>query len=200
MIRKNRSNLAEVMNLTRAGRLGEALSLLKTRTPPAAAQAASKAKSAVNPATLLESLKAKLPAGKFSLPEAVVSRLRVRRAAELHSGASFEPRSYSGAEGRLDYKLYVPAVYRGQALPLIVMLHGCKQNPDDFAAGTQMNVVAEERGLLVAYPAQSSSANPSHCWNWFEAAHQGRDKGEPALIAAIIRSIGNEFRVDSRRI
>ena len=39
--------------------------------------------------------------------------------------------------GGLNYKLYVPSSYVGKSLPLLVMLHGCTQSPDDFAAGTQ---------------------------------------------------------------
>ena len=56
-----------------------------------------------------------------------------------------------------------------QAVSLVVMLHGCTQSPDDFAAGTQMNTLAEEQSFLVAYPRQSQAANASSCWDWFRA-------------------------------
>jgi len=46
--------------------------------------------------------------------------------------------------GSRRYKLFVPSVYREQPLPLVVMLHGCTQTPDDFATGTRMNILAEE--------------------------------------------------------
>lgn len=109
--------------------------------------------------------------------------------------------AYAGAHGRRDYKLYVPASYRANApMPLVVMLHGCKQNPDDFARGTRLNDVAEQQGFLVAYPAQSKHANGSNCWNWFESQHQSRDGAEPSIIVGIVRQIANSHQVDERRV
>jgi poly(hydroxyalkanoate) depolymerase family esterase len=116
------------------------------------------------------------------------------------SGARFEARIYADDLGTRAYKLYVPSGFNGTGLPLLVMLHGCTQSPDDFAAGTQMNTVAEEQGFLVAYPAQPQSANASKCWNWFNAADQRRDQGEPALIAGITRQIMREFPVQEDRV
>jgi poly(hydroxyalkanoate) depolymerase family esterase len=118
----------------------------------------------------------------------------------LPDGARFEDRAYANEAGTRTYKLYVPSCYCGEPLPLIVMLHGCKQSPDDFAAGTQMNELAEEQGFLVAYPGQPSSANPTKCWNWFSAGDQVRDTGEPSLIAGITRQIIRDVAVDPARV
>jgi poly(hydroxyalkanoate) depolymerase family esterase len=98
------------------------------------------------------------------------------------------------------YKLYVPDGRAGQALPLVVMLHGCTQNPDDFAAGTGMNALADELGFVVLYPAQSSSANPQGCWNWFEHGHQQRGSGEPAALAAMTHAVIQAQGIDRRRV
>ena len=118
----------------------------------------------------------------------------------LPDGARFKEHTYANKAGSRTYKLYIPSCYRGEPLPLIVMLHGCKQSPDDFAAGTQMNELAEEQGFLVAYPAQPSSANPAKCWNWFSAGDQLRDRGEPSLIAGITRQIIRDVAVDPTRV
>ncbi|KAA0121505.1 esterase [Methylobacterium sp. P1-11] len=120
--------------------------------------------------------------------------------ASLPEGARFETRTFNSASGSRNYKVYVPSGYAGQALPVVVMLHGCTQNPDDFAAGTRMNAVAEEQTVLVVYPEQPRSANMQRCWNWYEPGDQRREGGEPALIAGIARQVVAEFSADPGRV
>ena len=139
--------------------------------------------------------------GDFSLPLGELVNPAPVKAPHAPSGAKFLSESFSGAQGSRSYKLYVPSGYRGgQPVPLIVMLHGCLQSPDDFAAGTRMNEAAERQVCLVAYPAQTASANSSRCWNWFNPADQRRDQGEPAIIAGIARRIMAGYAVDPRRV
>ena len=84
-------------------------------------------------------------------------------------------------------------------MPLVVMLHGCTQSPDDFAAGTRMNALAEEHGC----PSSSRPVSGRQCAEVLELVQSGdqqRDQGEPALIAGITRQIMRDHSVDPRRV
>ena len=142
-------------------------------------------------------LQANMP-GNFNMDFG--SMMNPTPAAALPEGAQFISGSYANHAGSRNYKLYVPSTYTGQAMPLLVMLHGCTQNPDDFAAGTQMNQVAEEMGCFVAYPEQTAGANHSKCWNWFNAIDQQHGQGEPSIIAGIAQQIIDEYPVNERQV
>lgn len=127
--------------------------------------------------------------------------VKARRAPLAPDGAAYLTRSFACEAGSRDYKVYVPSrADDGRKLPLLVMLHGCTQDPDDFAVGTGMNRLAEEHGFIVAYPRQTMKANQSSCWNWFNLADQMRDAGEPSIIAGMTRAITAEFDIDAERV
>ena len=121
--------------------------------------------------------------------------------AESAAAGEFLSRQIETPDGPRNYKVYLPSSYdKSRPVPLVVVLHGCTQDPDDIARGTRFNAVAEEKGFLVAYPQQEQKYNGLKCWNWFDAAHQRRDKGEPALVAAITQKVMNDYSVDARRV
>jgi poly(hydroxyalkanoate) depolymerase family esterase len=222
------ADMTEAARLTREGRLAEASALIR-RALGGAPTAATEPERApppapgtrifdVDPATGdAKAAGAARTAGLRDRLHDVLGRLGAdgpRRGARIRSphpaartpdplpeGARFLSNSFAAEAGHRGYRLYIPAsLAAGEAPPLVVMLHGCTQSPDDFAAGTRMNALAEEHRLLVAYPAQSQSANAQRCWNWFDPADQRRDGGEPSLIAGITREVVREHGADGRRV
>lgn len=176
-------NMAEVTRLTKLGRVLEATALLRGRRPREGGEA-----NQHPPASQRPQANQRLEASQ-----------RLDAPVEPQT-SQFLSRSFSNGAGSRAYRLFVPSGARGKQLPLVVMLHGCTQSPEDFAAGTRMNLLGEEQQVFVAYPAQSSSANSSRCWNWFNAADQVRDRGEPSIVAGITREILREFPVDPSRV
>lgn len=124
--------------------------------------------------------------------------------------AAFNERVFVFNGERYPYRLYIPAPPAGgdaaaqAAMPLIVLLHGCKQDAQDFARGTAMNALAQEQGCMVLYPEQISKSNAQRCWNWFEPGHQQLDEGEPGMIAALTQQVlANDYngqRADPARV
>ncbi|MGB3634215.1 MAG: PHB depolymerase family esterase [Rubrobacteraceae bacterium] len=145
-----------------------------------------------------------LPQNLLDLPTGLPgsSQLRVPEppTVDISEGGRFVSGSFTNAAGTRGYKLYIPSGIEGESLPLVVMLHGCTQNPDDFAAGTRMNTLAEEGKFFVLYPEQSNGANMQKCWNWFQAGDQLRDRGEPSIIAGITHQIAATQPIDTSRI
>ncbi|MEP6483344.1 MAG: PHB depolymerase family esterase [Rudaea sp.] len=133
---------------------------------------------------------------------ATPSRAQTQTARDADRDAQFFWASFEPSATTLAYKIFLPSRYSASStpVPLIVMLHGCTQDPDDFALGTRMNILAEKHGFIVAYPMQTSRANSSKCWNWFRPEDQHRDRGEPQQIAGVVRDLIAHYRIDPARI
>ena len=112
--------------------------------------------------------------------------------------------TYKDSTSSHPYFIYTPTTYHvGKAVPLLVMLHGCTQTAKDFAAGTRINLLAEQYGFIVVYPQQTRKANRTLCWNWFRSTHQFRNRGEPARIAHIVQAICQntlQWTIDNNQI
>jgi poly(hydroxyalkanoate) depolymerase family esterase len=188
--------LAEATRLTRAGRPAEATALIQRALasgqpasfPTAASLGEHRLASAGPVAGRLMGERLRR-AGGVRPAERVASSLR-GLAGRVVNG------SHSTAEGQRQYMVYVPSGYSGAPLPVVVMLHGGTQGAEDFAAGTRMSSLAEQATFLVVYPEQTTDANPLKYWNWFQAAHQRREQGEPSLIAGITRDVLRQYAGD----
>lgn len=197
------ASLQEATRLTHAGRLQEATAMIQRAlngTPDQAQTSAPRQpftahRNASGLGDLLRGKLSGLPGLKTGLNTGLASSVEA-----LPEGATFNSGTFTNQSGSRDYKLYIPSGYHGQSLPLVVMLHGCTQNPDDFAAGTGMNTLAESQLCLVLYPAQTASANQSKCWNWFKPSDQQRENGEPAILAGMTRQIVDEYKLDEQRV
>jgi poly(hydroxyalkanoate) depolymerase family esterase len=121
-------------------------------------------------------------------------------AAAAPPAGSWEWHEYTAPAGARRYRLFVPARLPAGPRPLVVMLHGCTQDPDDFARGTRFNTLAAEAGVLVAWPEQPQARHGQKCWNWYDPAHQAAAGGEPALIAGITREVMAAHAVDPARV
>jgi len=209
--------MAKVTRLTQSGRLREATAAIQRALrggAPATPRASGPARREADPQVIdavarVVSMDGALDDGDVLLrppPPQTKTRERpvdfdtVVETPAVELDGEFVTGSYTNSSGRRDYKLYIPSGPHTQPLPLIVMLHGCKQNPDDFAAGTRMNQLAERERFFVLYPAQTKSANGMGCWNWFRGRNQQRDLGEPSIIAGMTHEIIASYPIDARHV
>jgi poly(hydroxyalkanoate) depolymerase family esterase len=101
---------------------------------------------------------------------------------------------------RREYLVYVPRGWsRWRRAPLLVLCHACKQTPEEIAEATRMTALADQLGWLILLPRQKESANPWHCWNWFDQ-RTAEGNGEAAIVAAQIETVVRQYRADSRRV
>ena len=209
--------LREATRLTRSGRLMEATAAIQRLLSPTDHQATDRG-AAERPRTIdaeaeAEETRFSANAESTTVTPSLLGRIRGLFDKHPHAPApepggnpprdpigQYLSREFRNAAGRRPYKLFVPSGYRGDVVPLVVMLHGCTQSADDFAAGTRMNLAGEANTCIIAYPEQIRSANPQKCLNWFKATDQARDTGEPSLIAGITREVMRDFAIDARRV
>ena len=99
-----------------------------------------------------------------------------------------------------DYLVYVPRGWsRWRRARLLVLCHGCRQTPEDFATLTRIAARADRDGTLVLLPRQATQANAWGCWNWFESNTE-RGAGEAAIVAAQIVAVRRRYRARRERV
>ena len=120
-------------------------------------------------------------------------------AGEWHRAQHLVPANAQHAGRSLPYGLYLPPGQKTADMPLVVMLHGCKQSMDSFAEGTRMNLLADRHGFAVVYPEQSERAHPHQCWHWYDS-RDAAGGGEAAAIVSLIDTLVGEHGFDRSRV
>ena len=130
--------------------------------------------------------------------EIVIPRAPGRFETDTELGIHASP--FNAQHKRRAFIVYRPAGWsRELRAPLIVLCHGCKQTPEDFAKGTRIDELADRLGCLVLLPRQTKWANPWLCWNWFDPSMTAGG-GEAEIVAAQIRFVRQRYRTDPRRV
>jgi poly(hydroxyalkanoate) depolymerase family esterase len=217
-------NMAEALALVRAGRLQEATDLLMGNSNNGATASANAAPTPSKPSDRMSGLAAQGMANvqdvlnKLDLRGENISVPPVGGAAQTAAKRRSSPGTRAQAPSASDpgrfervafthngashpYFLYTPETAApAGGRPLVLMLHGCTQDAQDFARGTRMNATAEAAGALVLYPTQTQSANANGCWNWFRPEDQQAGAGEPALLLAMVQHAVDAQAVDAKRV
>lgn len=172
------------------------------------AEAATKKRKPMRPArpkpVAKPSAKVRAPSARAKAPPAArESRVRPRAAAWASGTWTRSFHSAPVAAGRLvnhlQYGLYIPAGHPLAHMPLVVMLHGCKQSIDEFAEGTRMNLLADRFGFAVVYPEQSKHAHAHRCWHWYDASDHAGGAEMRAVVSLVDALVaGHEF--DGERV
>jgi poly(hydroxyalkanoate) depolymerase family esterase len=197
----DQDQMAQALDLTRAGRLAEATELIQRTLGSAPAPSPGPTSSAPPLPGLASPPHLVLP---NTLGRAPAQNLGVRAhqeppPASLGKGVLLD-RMYAGGSSARRYKIYLPPDFPSQGVPIIVMLHGGTQAVLDYAAGTGMNPLADLHHFLVVYPEQDAGANPMRYWNWFRPEDQQTGVGEPALIAGITEQVISDYDADPGRV
>jgi poly(hydroxyalkanoate) depolymerase family esterase len=142
---------------------------------------------------------ARSPGGAPVRESRVGPRAAAWAAGEWHRAEHGAPANAQHAGRTLPYGLYLPPGKSTAGMPLVVMLHGCKQSMDSFAEGTRMNLLADRYGFAVVYPEQSVRAHPHQCWHWYDA-RDAAGGGEAAAVASLVDALVEEHGFDRSRV
>lgn len=115
------------------------------------------------------------------------------------ASVNLEPISGFDNPGELAGYVYSPADPPENA-PIVVALHGCTQNAQDYADHSGLTKFADQHGFLLVFAEQSTSNNMNGCFNWFESGDISRGKGEAASIKNMVDHTVSQFGGNADRV
>ncbi len=119
---------------------------------------------------------------------------------DSHAEGQWHKGVNAGIYGVRNYHLYIPTKAISQKnSALVVFIHGCEQDPIDFARGSRMVEMSEKEGFLLLLPEQNKNYNPYKCWNWVLPANNMR-AGEPEVIKLMTDEVINKYDIDQKRV
>lgn len=130
------------------------------------------------------------------------SWLERRRTGRQDADYRFRARRYAGSRDRR-YRVHVPPNYNGRTpLPVVMVLHGCRQTHADIQRISAFDKVADREGFLVVYPFVTtySGLRNRNCWGWWLRSEIHAGAGEVEDLWQILREVQATYQVDRHRV
>ncbi len=96
-----------------------------------------------------------------------------------------EVTGFGSNPGNLQMFRYVPSGLPA-GRPVVLALHGCKQNATGYAGSSGWQQVADRMKFTVVFPGQTSQNNLNSCFNWFEPGDIRRGGGEALSVKQMV--------------
>lgn len=100
------------------------------------------------------------------------------------------------------YRVYLPKGYsENRQYPLIMLLHGCKQDHLSIQDISGFDAIADREGAIVVYPFVTtySGMRNSNCWGWWLTRQRQRGRGEVSDLHRIAEDVSELYAVDETR-
>ena len=107
--------------------------------------------------------------------------------------------SFGSNPGALRARTYIPESYVAGS-PLVVVLHGCTQDPSAYDRGAGWSNAADACGFALLFPEQQRANNVKLCFNWFSPDDASRDRGEALSIRQMVDEMHTRCGTDPARV
>ncbi len=132
-------------------------------------------------------------------------RMAVRlRSSQTHAAVMPTTSGTINVDGRArTYLLHVPPNYdAGKPVPLVLVLHGATQSPENIEGMSGMSLMADQQGFIAAYPSGTGRLSNVPTWNSGNCCGYAQENNvnDVAFISALIGTLGHSYSIDRKRI